>query len=135
MVAKIVLLALFTGVVLCPATVVMAAPGAPAVGRSSQPWRVYAGDASWDEEVVFLYQLSRYLMKHPDAVGHIVYFSSKKVSRRKLERRLVRSVRYLTQHGKVSRKRLKVYYGGHEEAAKVVLQPVDKGTEPSGVPK
>jgi len=128
MVAKLVLLALLTGVVLALTTVVAAAP---AVGRS-QPWRVYAGDATWDQEVVFLYQFHRYLVMHLDTEGHIVYFSGKQVSRRKLERRLVRSVRYLIRDGKVRRERLKVYYGGHEEAAKVVLQPFDKGTEPPG---
>lgn len=133
MIAKLVLLTLFTVVVMFPP--ITALNAAPTVCRSLQPWRVYAGDASWNEEVVFLYQLSRYLKTHPDAVGHIVYYSSKKTSRRTLEHRLVRSVRYLTQNGKVSRKRLKVYYGGHEEAAKVVLQPFDKGTEPSRSPK
>ena len=92
------------------------------------PFAVYAGDAPWDEEVVFLYQLSSYLQKYPDAIGQIVYYSDGKISRKRLKRRLARSVRYLTTTGSVNRKRLKVYYGGRQKRAKVVLQPCDEAT-------
>lgn len=99
------------------------------------PFGVYAGNAPWDEEVVFLYQLARYLRMHPDAVGHIVYYSDERVSRKRLERRLVRSVRYIMKSGNVARKRLKVYYGGEKERSSIYLQPLAKDNEPPASPK
>ncbi len=97
---------------------------------ADSPFSVYSGNASKEEEIVFLDNFAIYLTEHPEMVGYIAYFSSEKRSASRLKKRVNRAVKYLSERRGIDIKRLIVIYGGRNERSKVVLQPTPQGAPP-----
>ena len=90
----------------------------------------YAADLPWSEQRWRLDNFGSALVREPEHIGYVGFYSSAKVSRKKVEATVRRSVRHLTGFRKVDAARVVVMYLGEYRYAKIILQPTMRGVKP-----
>lgn len=104
--------------------------GRAAATKVDSPFAVYSGNLAWEDEVVFLDNFAIYLKRHPEMIGYVGFYSDARMSRRKLEDRMDRSIRYLRKTRKIPKGRVQARYLGIAEDSQIVLQPLNKDKNP-----
>ena len=84
------------------------------------------GNLPWKYEIGRLDNFSIYLRENAETVGYIIFYVGEKDSYKKVNQRINRSVKYLSEYGKFDKSRIVVVYAGRKENTQFILQPYDK---------
>lgn len=109
----------------------LSAAGTPAQpARNADPFDYYSHRIPWKEEISRLDNFAIFLLRNPETVGFLAYYSGPDSSRRRAKARAEKSVRYLTRLRRVDPRRIITIYGGEMDHAATILQPAPEHSPP-----
>ena len=98
---------------------------------AQEPFDTYETFISWKYEKANLDNFAIFLMKHPETIGYVVFYTGDKDSFKKVNKRITKSKRYLIDRRKIANGRLIVIYAGTlAKFSTTILQPMDANLPP-----